>query len=109
MPQSHASETIFHADAKEAIIAVNHLLAIVAKIAVVALDAVEALEAKFAFVAKRAIRTVSAVKNAGVIVTVFGLKTREGHVTILAFFGVLAIMTVFILHDLEPGTRNLEL
>ncbi len=104
--QSDASEAVFRADTIKTVIAVDRIFTVVAIIAVVALYAIDALETKFTLIAERAVDAIATVKNAVIIQTVFRLVARERHVAVFAFFGVLAVGAVFVLHNLQPDVWN---
>lgn len=85
---------------------VESLFTLLAGIAVVAVMTVNALIAEFALRALSAVRAIATVEESMIVETILILITRKRHVAISAFFRVLAVRTVFILHALEPYVRR---
>ena len=57
--------------------------------------------------AEGAVNAVYAIKNAVIVHAVLVLIARKRHVAVFAFFRVLAVRAVFVLHALQPDVRRL--
>lgn len=105
-PQPYTAETVMAAHTIVAEKTVEGLFALLAGIAVITIMTVYALIAEFALRALSAVRAIAAVEKSMIVEAILILVARKSHVAIFAFFRVLAVRTVFILHALEADMRR---